>query len=123
MKLTDKDKRRLRRKAVAVDADDEQKVIAGYKPAEKKAQKRGASHSLLKGIRLLWEMLCDGEYSMSFETRSWIIFGLLYFITPWDLIPDMLPGAGYVDDVIVVSWVLSVLGEEIDSYRRRGKPG
>ncbi|MAF77337.1 MAG: hypothetical protein CME60_04190 [Halobacteriovoraceae bacterium] len=45
-----------------------------------------------------------------------IIVGLLYFINPMDIIPDLLVG-GFIDDAAVLSWILNKTKEEIDHYK------
>jgi len=72
-------------------------------------------------IRLLFSMLKDywnGEY----REIPWIVicaiaFALLYFINPWDLIPDYIPGFGYLDDAAVVKIVLSSIKHQVKQYR------
>ena len=32
-------------------------------------------------------------------------FALAYFLNPWDLVPDFLPLAGFIDDAAVILWV------------------
>lgn len=63
-------------------------------------------------------MLRDPDYTMSWPTKAWIIFALTYFISPVDLIPDVLPGIGYVDDALVIAWVLHNLQTEVVAYRK-----
>lgn len=43
---------------------------------------------------------------------------LLYFITPFDVIPDAIPLIGFADDVIVFSSVLSAAKRDISKYKR-----
>ncbi len=40
---------------------------------------------------------------------------LLYLITPDDLLPDFRPG-GYLDDVLVLAWVLGAAANELAPY-------
>lgn len=53
----------------------------------------------------------------------------LYLISPIDLIPDFIPFAGWLDDVVVipllVSWILGLLPQRAgrDGYGRRGGAG
>lgn len=36
----------------------------------------------------------------------WLILLLVfYFLLPYDLVPDFFPGAGWVDDLILIGWV------------------
>ncbi len=46
---------------------------------------------------------------------------LLYFISPLDAVPDLLPGIGYVDDAIVVSAVVAMILRGVSVLGARGK--
>lgn len=45
-----------------------------------------------------------------------ILGGLIYVVSPLDLIPDVLPG-GFVDDAVVVGWVVKTVRSELDAFR------
>jgi uncharacterized membrane protein YkvA (DUF1232 family) len=47
-----------------------------------------------------------------------VIAGLLYFISPVDLLPDFIPILGYVDDAFVISLVMNAIGSEIERYQQ-----
>jgi uncharacterized membrane protein YkvA (DUF1232 family) len=93
-------------------------VKADYEKAEQKARDRGADPGLLDGLKTLWQMLKDPDYTMTWQTKAWIISGLAYFISPVDLIPDVIPVVGYLDDALVVAWVLHHLHDEVVAYRK-----
>lgn len=42
--------------------------------------------------------------------------GLVYFLNPLDLIPDVLPLLGFVDDATVLLWVARQLRKEITAF-------
>jgi uncharacterized membrane protein YkvA (DUF1232 family) len=42
---------------------------------------------------------------------------LLYFVSPMDFLPDVLPGLGYVDDLAVVAYVLKTLSSSLRPLR------
>ena len=44
------------------------------------------------------------------------VAALLYFVSPLDLIPDAIPLIGYLDDITVIGWVLSMIGEELTKF-------
>lgn len=46
-----------------------------------------------------------------------IVVALIYFLSPVDLIPDVIPGVGYVDDAVVVAACLSLVRTDIEDYR------
>mgnify|MGYP001797371243 CR=1 FL=1 len=45
-----------------------------------------------------------------------VVAAILYFVTPIDLIPDAVPGAGLVDDATVLAFVLARLDVELDRF-------
>lgn len=46
-----------------------------------------------------------------------IVAGLLYMVTPVDLIPDFILGLGFLDDAVVLGYVIKQLYGAIDAYR------
>lgn len=46
-----------------------------------------------------------------------IVSALLYFLSPIDIIPDSLPGIGYLDDAAVVMACLALVQSDIDEYK------
>jgi uncharacterized membrane protein YkvA (DUF1232 family) len=70
---------------------------------------------LVKLERLI-EMLRDDEWRLEGRDRARILDALAYFVDPDDLIPDKLPGIGYLDDAIMVELVVQELKHEIKAY-------
>ncbi|MEA3054817.1 MAG: hypothetical protein QOD30_249 [Actinomycetota bacterium] len=46
-----------------------------------------------------------------------VVAGLLYVVSPLDVIPDPIPVLGYSDDALVIGWVIKSLREELDAFR------
>ncbi len=42
---------------------------------------------------------------------------MIYVVTPFDIVPDFVPGVGLLDNVAVVAWVIKKLKDEIDAFR------
>jgi len=118
-KLTEAQKKQLKGRVLKVTPENEEDVRRKYSQAEIKAEQRGAARELLEGVRTMWRMLVDSSYTISWDVKAWIIFGLAYFISPFDIIPDFLPGVGYLDDALVVAWVLHQISDEVTKYRRK----
>jgi uncharacterized membrane protein YkvA (DUF1232 family) len=58
-----------------------------------------------------------GEYKqVSNDDLMWIVAALNYLIDPFDLIPDMTPFLGFVDDAIVVGFVTDKTRETLDDF-------
>lgn len=45
-----------------------------------------------------------------------IVAAIFYFVSPIDLLPDMLPITGLTDDMGVLMWVYHTLSKEIDKF-------
>lgn len=45
-----------------------------------------------------------------------IVSATAYLVSPVDLIPDFIPGAGYLDDVAVVGACLDPVKSDVDEY-------
>ena len=59
----------------------------------------------------------SGDYkSFSLSTLSLLVFGLVYFITPTDLIPDVIPALGFTDDLSILVWIFRSLKEDIENF-------
>ena len=90
-----------------------------------------------KRLTVLWTVLRGDARRLWFAVRhpaapGWLKVGtaliVLYVVSPIDLIPDVLPVIGVVDDLIVVPlairWLLGRLPAEISAAadRRHGRP-
>lgn len=52
------------------------------------------------------------------QTILLTIVAVVYFVTPTDFVPDFLLGLGFVDDIAVISWVLSSIKGDLDIFRQ-----
>ncbi len=69
-------------------------------------------------LALLVQMLEDQRWRLTGNDRSRVLNVLAYFVDPDDLIPDRIPGLGYLDDAIMVELVLQELRHELDAYQK-----
>jgi uncharacterized membrane protein YkvA (DUF1232 family) len=72
--------------------------------------------SRLNKLEVVINMVGDEEWQLSDEERKRVLEALVYFCDPEDLIPDHVPGLGFLDDAIYVEIVIRELAAEIDSY-------
>ncbi len=67
-------------------------------------------------LEQLIRMLEDEEWRLTGADRARVLNALAYFVDPDDLIPDRVPGLGYLDDAIMVELVVQDLRHEIEAY-------
>jgi len=70
----------------------------------------------LKRLRTLIGMVKDDEWSLPQEETARVLNALAYFAEPEDLIPDHIPGLGFLDDAIMIELVARELRHEIEAY-------
>jgi uncharacterized membrane protein YkvA (DUF1232 family) len=68
-------------------------------------------------LQVLIDMLEDEGWGMKEVGRKRVLAALAYFNNPDDLIPDHIPGLGFLDDAIMVELLCRELKPEIDAYR------
>ena len=71
----------------------------------------------LESLQTMIEMVTDDEWQLPADEVSHVINALAYFAEAEDLIPDHIPGLGFLDDAIMVELVVRELKHEIDAYR------
>ena len=59
----------------------------------------------------------SGDYSeFPWRTLMLMVGALIYFVTPFDLIPDFIPALGFTDDISIVYWVYTSIQEDIEKF-------
>ena len=62
-------------------------------------------------------MVEDPDWQLPQEDVTRVINALAYFANAKDLIPDDVPGLGYLDDAVMVDLVVRELSSEIKAFR------
>ncbi len=58
-----------------------------------------------------------GRYqSVPLKTLLVILAAFLYFLNPFDLVPDAIPGAGFMDDLAVITWVYRTVKQQLTEF-------
>lgn len=86
---------------------------------EKFTNKKGLSR-IRKQLILLWnyvKAVVSGDYA-DYSTWAFVkaTAGLLYVVSPFDLVPDFFPWVGWADDVLVVMYVCNLLNTELEKF-------
>ena len=70
----------------------------------------------LAKLSIMTGMLTDNEWQLPAEETQRVLSALAYFSEEEDLIPDHIPGLGFLDDAIMVELVVRELKHEIEAY-------
>lgn len=88
--------------------------------AEKDSSISGIAQGALESVQRLVRLIratASGEYDgVSRKNLILVVAAILYFISPLDIVPDVLPVVGLLDDITLMGWVLSTLGEELSKF-------
>jgi len=95
-------------------------AIAALQKVMKSGSLKDLGLGLIKQVKLLSRLIyfyATGRYT-DVTKKSMVIItaSIMYFILPIDIIPDFLPGMGYLDDITLIGWVFSTLGNEISTF-------
>ena len=47
-----------------------------------------------------------------------LLLGIAYIVSPIDIVPDIIPFAGWIDDILVVTAVVRLARFDLERYRR-----
>lgn len=71
-------------------------------------------------IVLLGELLkayASGEYrQIELGNVLKVVAAFIYFISPLDIIPDIIPMIGFTDDVALLLFIVKSIGDELDKF-------
>ena len=99
-------------KLVAADAQNAEKIRAATIALIAKAKDSDLpdfiSDRLIK-LEVLANMVVDQEWQLEDEEKHSIFSAVAYFANPEDLIPDHVPGLGFLDDAIMAELVIQRL--------------
>jgi len=77
---------------------------------------------LIKRIRAIKSLLFDP--SVSKIKKIIVIFGIIYLLVPFDIIPAPVLGLSVIDDITVWLFILAYLSDELDVYwKEKGSDG
>jgi uncharacterized membrane protein YkvA (DUF1232 family) len=100
---------------------DIETVVAKSGDIEEKFKARGPLRRFIEDYRVLKELIRDyrgGRYRQAlYGTIAAAAFALLYVFNPLDLLPDVLPFIGVLDDASVITACLLLIERDLGKYR------
>jgi len=104
-----------------VTEKDVEKVISKSEEIQRKFSAKGPLARFVEDGQLLTSIIKDywsGAYRrIPYGTIASSVFTLLYVLNPFDLMPDMLPVIGQLDDVAVMGACLMLIENDLHKYK------
>ena len=96
------------------------KLEAAVEKLSKNNVKDALGHYIveLKTLIRMIKMWLSRRYSkVSKQTIIYSVLAVIYFVTPTDFVPDLILGLGFVDDMAVITWVLSIIKDDLARFK------
>jgi len=104
---------KIREKDLEIVMDNQENIskkISNATPLRKFTELGKIMFSMLKDIK-------NGTYpEVPWFTIASIVVALLYILNPLDIVPDFIPGIGYIDDLAVMSISMGWIETDIHKY-------
>ena len=107
--------------AEKVTSQDIEKVVEHADEIRQQFKSRGPLRRFVEDGKMLVSLLKDyrkGTYRAAlFGTIAAAAFALIYVFNPFDIIPDVLPFVGAIDDASVIAACLMLIERDLVKYR------
>ena len=117
----EKAREQLEADAKRITGDDIQEVAGLGKEFQAKLRAvKGRFGRFTSQVKLLFGMIGDykkGAYrKVPWYTLAMSASAVFYFLNPFDVVPDFIPGVGFVDDALMVSLAVRALRADLKAY-------
>ncbi|WP_372749703.1 YkvA family protein [Litorivivens sp.] len=112
---------RLERDAANVKQADVTRLLSRWPKLEQMVRDNKRLQPFIEDVNLAYQLL--GDYSsrryreIPWRSIAAIVAALLYVLNPLDMLPDMIPMFGLVDDASVLALCWSMVRKDLDQYR------
>jgi uncharacterized membrane protein YkvA (DUF1232 family) len=107
--------------AQSVTQKDVEKVVNKSEELQKKFGAKGPLARFIEDGQLLIAIVKDywsGAYrQIPYGSIASIVFTLIYVLNPFDIVPDMLPLIGQLDDVAIMGACLVLVEQDLHKYK------
>ena len=104
-----------------VTEKDVEKVVNKSEEIKKKFSTKGPLSRFIEDGQLLIAIVKDywsrAYRQVPYGVIASIVFTLIYVLNPFDLVPDMLPLIGQLDDVAVMGACLMLVEQDLHKYK------
>jgi len=117
------EKKRSKAEDYLSNPDKSKKLLdEALKKAVAKEEKKGPLYdvwnTLMAMIRLFQAYIHRDYTRIPWGSIVLIVVAIIYFVSPFDLIPDWIPLAGFIDDTAVIAFVINQIKNDLDNFLR-----
>ena len=108
--------------SVAAVISSPERLIELVKNAQSKALRNagGKLGAVIEPTTTAFRLLkayASGDYrEVSTETILLLVASIIYFVMPFDVIPDILVGLGFADDAALLAWTLRSVSDDLKRF-------
>ena len=96
----------------------EKVILNAFEKADAEKKRIGKFVQNLSDLLNMLRAYTSGEYrQVPWKTISFIAAAIIYFINPMDVLPDIIPGFGYLDDATVIGFVVSAVKDDLANFK------
>lgn len=110
-----------------IDNPEKTKELIDNATKKAEANRDGVLSNVWEKIQLLISLIKDwvnGNYkNISNTSIILVLVGLIYFVSPVDIIPDWIIGLGLIDDAAVLGLIINQVDKELIKYKLWKKSG
>ena len=111
--------RKAKREAKDQDAEKIVKEARGIVSAVRRSKKTPKFvREAIAVLEDLTDLIVDEDWKAPPKVRREVLAGVAYFSNPDDLIPDDIPGLGFLDDAIMIKFIEEEFRHELWGYRK-----
>lgn len=110
-----------------IDNPEKTRELIDNATKKAEANRDGVLSNVWEKIQLLISLIKDwvnGNYkNISNTSIILVLVGLIYFVSPVDIIPDWIIGLGLIDDAAVLGLIINQVDKELIKYKLWKKSG
>jgi uncharacterized membrane protein YkvA (DUF1232 family) len=93
-------------------------VSRGAQKADRNQNALGAAWDELRSLFRMVKGWASGRYrEVPWKTVVLSTGAILYFLDPIDIVPDVIPMLGFIDDIAVLRWVIGGIQADLSKFR------
>ncbi len=73
---------------------------------------------IIDSLGMLWDWFAGRFDWQPMRLFAAAIIGIAYLVSPIDIVPDVIPLAGWIDDIMVATAVVRLARFDLERYRR-----